>query len=197
MRPVARCIHFRLFCALLCCLLLLQLCLLFDHLRSTAFSPFSTGFCNFCIFHASLSPIFHTSLSPFFFINSCAFSYSLSSLLPDETSGRQAVNSTVCCCTACCSLNCYTSILFVLHQCRNFFSVAHFGKAILVFCTRFGLLPAASTSSFVQPPTFVRFLIFLYCVFLPILYISNFAVTIFHTSLSPFSLHQLIRFLIL
>ena len=59
------CSHSRLFCAPQCCLLLLQLCLLFNHLRSSAFSPFSTAFCHFCIFHTSLSPIFHTSLSPF------------------------------------------------------------------------------------------------------------------------------------
>ena len=74
----------------------------------------------------------------FFFINSCAFSYFLSFLLPDEASGRNVVNSTVCCSTVCCSLNYYTSILFVLHKFRNFFCVAHFGAAILVFCAHFG-----------------------------------------------------------
>ena len=74
----------------------------------------------------------------FFFINSCAFSYYLSFLLPDEASGRNVVNSTACRSTVCCSLNYYTSILFVLHNCRNFLSVAHFGAAILVFSARFG-----------------------------------------------------------
>ena len=83
--------------------------------------------------------MFHISLSPFFFfINSCAFSYCLSFLLPDETSGRNVVNSTVCCSTVCCSFNYYTSVLCLLHQCRNFFSVAHFGAAIVVFSARFG-----------------------------------------------------------
>ena len=46
--------HSRLFCALRCCLLLLQFCLLFNHLRSSAFSPFSTWFCHFRNFHTSL-----------------------------------------------------------------------------------------------------------------------------------------------
>ena len=44
-----------------------------------------------------------------------------------------SVNSVVCC-----SLNSYTSILFVLHKCQNFFSVAHFGAAIVVFSACFG-----------------------------------------------------------
>ena len=131
------CSHSRLFCALRCCLLLLQLCLLFNHLRSSAFSPFSTGFCHFCIFHTSRSPIFHTSLSAFFFLKSRAFSYCLSFLLPDETSGRNVVNSTVCCCTVCGSLNFYTSILFLLRIYRNFFCVTHFRAALLVFSARF------------------------------------------------------------
>ena len=61
-----RCSHSRPFCALRCCFLLLQLCLLFDYLCSSDFSPFSTVFCHFCIFHTSLSPIFHTSLSHIF-----------------------------------------------------------------------------------------------------------------------------------
>ena len=91
--------HSRLLCALRCCLLLLQLCLLFKHLRSSAFSPFSTAFCHFYIFHTSLSPIFDTSLSLFFSINSCAFWYCVSFLLPDEASVRNVVNSTVCCST--------------------------------------------------------------------------------------------------
>ena len=48
-----RCSHSRLFCALRCCLLLLQFCLLFNEPRSSAFSPFSIGFCHFRVFHTS------------------------------------------------------------------------------------------------------------------------------------------------
>ena len=73
----------------------------------------------------------------FFFINSCAFSYCLSFLLPDEASGRNVVNSAVCCSSVFCSLNYYTSIHFVLQKSRNFFWVTHFGAAILVFPARF------------------------------------------------------------
>ena len=102
------CSHSRLFCRLRCCLLLRQRRLLFNHLRSSALSPFSTGFCHFRIFHTLLSSIFHISLSPFFFINSRAFSYYLSFLLPDDASGRNVVNSTACWSTVCCSLNYYT-----------------------------------------------------------------------------------------
>ena len=132
------CSHSRLFFSLRCSLLLLQLCFLFNHLRSSTFSPFSTGFCHFCIFHPSRSPLFHTSRSPFFFINSCALSYCLSFLLPDEASERKVVISTVCCSTVCSSLNYYTSILFVLHKCRNFLSIAQFVAANLVFSACFG-----------------------------------------------------------
>ena len=106
-------------------------------------------------FHTSLSPIFHTSLSPFFFINSCAFSYCLSFLLPDEASWGNVVNSTVCCSTVSCSLNYYTSILFVLHNRRDFFSVAHFGVAILAFLSRFGCESCCCNFAFCSP-TYVR-----------------------------------------
>ena len=41
----------------------------------------------------------------FLFINSCTSSYGLSFLSPDEASGRNVLNSTVCCSTVCCSLN--------------------------------------------------------------------------------------------
>ena len=191
-----RCSHSRLFCAHWCCLLLLQLCLLFNHRRTSAFSPFSTGFCHFCIFHTSLSPIFFTSLSPFFFINSCAFSYCLSFLLPDEACELNVVNSTVCCSTVCCSLNYYTSILFVLHKCRKFFSVAHFGAAILVFSACFGAAScccnfAFCSTTYVRPLShrsllaFVTFVIFkLGC------HLS------FILRCHLFSLHQLLLFLI-
>ena len=126
------CGHCRLFCALGSCPLVLQLCLLLKHLSSSASSPFFNGFCLFRFFHTSLSAIFHISLSPFFFISFCAFSYYLSFLLPDEACGRNVVNSTVCC-----SLNYYTWILSVLHKYRNFFSVAHFCEAIVVFSASF------------------------------------------------------------
>ena len=122
--------HSRFFCALRWCLLLLQLCLLFNHLRSSAFSPLWAAFVTFVFF------IICCHL--FLFINSYAFSYCLSFLLPDEASGRNVVNSTVFCSTVCCSLNYYTSIPFVLHKCRTFFSVAHYGAAILVFSARVG-----------------------------------------------------------
>ena len=101
-----RCSQSRVFCALRCCPLLLRFCLPFNHLGSSAFSPFSTGFCLFRFFLTSLSLIFHTSLSPFFFfINSCVFSCHLSFLLLDEACGRNVFNSTACCSTVCCSLN--------------------------------------------------------------------------------------------
>ena len=86
------CSHCRLYCALRSCLLLLQLCFLLNYLRSSAFSPFFTGFCHFRISHTSLSAIFHTSLSPFFFLNSCVFSCYLSFLLPDEQVGETSLN---------------------------------------------------------------------------------------------------------
>ena len=89
----------------------------------------------------------------FFFINSRAFSYCLSFLLLHEASGRNVVNCTVCCSTVCCSLNYYTSILFVLHKCRNFSCVAHFGAAIFVFSGRFG-----AASCCYNFPTYVRLL---------------------------------------
>ena len=90
----------------------------------------------------------------FFFINSCAFSYCLSFLSPDEASGRKVVNSTVCF-TVCCPLNYYTSILFVLHTCQNFLSVSHFGAAILVFSARFGAACCCCNFAFCST-TYVR-----------------------------------------
>ena len=133
-----RCSHSRLFFALRCCPLLLQLCLLFIHVRSSAFSSFSTAFCHFCIFFTLRCHLFFLlRCLLFFFINSCALLYCLSFVLPDEASGRNVVNSTVFCSPGCCSLNYYTSIFFVLHNRRNFFSVAYFVEAILVFSARF------------------------------------------------------------
>ena len=140
------------------------------HLRSSAFTPFSSGFCHFCIFLTSLSPLSHTFLSPFLLINSCAFSYCLSFLFPDEGAGRNVVNSIVCCSSVCCSLNFYTSIVFVLHKCRNFYPVAHFGVAILVFSGRFGAASfccnfAFCSTSYVRPLPHLSLLAFVTFVF--------------------------------
>ena len=108
------------------------------------------------------SPLFYIfSFHLFFFINACAFSFYLSFLLPDEAFGRNVVNSTVCCSSVCCSLNYYMSILFVLHKCRNFFSVARFRASIVVFSARFVESFAASTLPSVEAPMLACFLTFL------------------------------------
>ena len=100
--------------------------------------------------HFAVTYFSYFAVTFFFFINSCAFSYCLSFLLRDEASGRNVVNSTVCCSAVCCSLNYDTcpSILFVLHKCRNFFSVAHFGAGILVFFARFRAAFCCCNSAF-------------------------------------------------
>ena len=154
------------------------ICLLINHLPSSAFSPFSTGFCRFCNFHTSRSPIFHTSLSPFFFINSCAFSYCLSFLLPDESSVRNVVHSTVCCSTVCCSLNYYSSILSSYINAGISSVLRTSVQPFSSFLRSSVLSPSAATSHSVQPPTFVRFLTFLHWL-LSLLYFSQFAVTYF------------------
>ena len=138
-------------------------------------------------FHTSLSPIFHSSLSPFFLHNSCAFSYCLSFLLPVQVSGRNVVNSTVNCSTVCCSLNYYRSILFVLHNCRDF-PVAHFGAAILFSacsvaascCCHFAFCSTTNVFrlSHLSLLDFVTFVFF------------TIRSPIFHTSLSPIFLHS-------
>ena len=79
--------------------------------------------------------IFRCHLFPF--KNSRAFSYYLSFLPPDEACGRNVVYSTVYFSSVCCFLNYDSSILFILHKCRNFFSLAHFCAAIVVFSIRF------------------------------------------------------------
>ena len=88
--------------------------------------------------HTSLSALFHISLSTFFFINRSVFTFWLPFLLPKKACWRNAVNSNVWCSSPCFSLNYYTSIIFILHKCRNFFSVAQFCAAIVVFSARFG-----------------------------------------------------------
>ena len=139
--------------------------------------------------HFALTFFFILRCHIFFFINSCAFPYCLSSLLPDEASGRNVVNSTVCCSTVCCSLSYYTSMYFVLNKCPNFFSVAHFGAAILVFfcpllCCLL-LLPPCLLFNHLRSSAFSPFST-AFCHF-----------CIIHTSLSPFYLHKLISFLML
>ena len=96
------------------------------------------GFVTFVFFTPHCQLFFILRCHLYFFINSCVFSYYLLFLLPVEACWRSVVNSTVCCSFVCCSLNYYTSILFVLHKFRNFFSVAHFLAAIVVFSVRFG-----------------------------------------------------------
>ena len=76
------------------------------------------------------------------------------------------------------ALNYYTSILFILHKCRNFFSVAHFGAAIVVFSARFSAEFYCFNLTFVASPPFVRFLTFLYWV-LSLSYFSHFVVSYF------------------
>ena len=71
---------------------------LLSHLSHLAFFTFV-----FLTLRCHLFFIFLCQL--FFFINSCASSYCLSFLLPDEASGRNVVISTVCCSTVCCALN--------------------------------------------------------------------------------------------
>ena len=114
----------------------------------------------------------------FFFINSCAFSYYLSFLLPDEACGRNVVSSTVCCSFVFFSLNFYTSILFVLHNFRNS-SLFRTSVQPLSSFLRASFLPSsASTLPSFEAPTFVRFLTFLYWV-LSLSYFPHFAVSYF------------------
>ena len=95
------------------------------------------------------------------------------------------------------SLNYYTSILFVLHKCRNFFCVARFGGAILVFRARLSAASCCCNFAFFST-TYGRSLSHLsllafvtFCIF------HTSLSPIFHTSLSPFFLHKLMRFQIL
>ena len=226
------CSHCRLCYALRCCLLLLQLCLLMKHLRSSAFSPLFTGFCHFRIFHTSLSrfgaafcclhfafslrPLSHLCILGFvtfafftlrcqlffilpchlyFFIKTCAFSYCLSFLLSDEACVRNVINSTVCCSSGCCSLNYYTSILFVLHKYRNFFSVAHFCSTIVVFSARFSAAFCCVNFAFCWS-TYVRPLSHLSLLGFVTFFFSHFAVSYFSYIAITFFLHKLMRFLI-
>ena len=177
-----RCSHSRLFCALQCSLLMLELFLLFYHLRSSTFSPFSIGICHFCS-HFAVTYFSYFAVTHFFFINSCALSYCLSLFLPDEASGRKAVNSTVCCSTVCCFLNYYTSILFVVDKYRNFFCIAHFRAAILVFYARFGAASFRCNLAFCST-TYVRQLFHLSLLaFVTFILFQTSVTSIIHTSL--------------
>ena len=191
------CSHSRLFCAVRCCLLLLQLCLLINHLRSFAFSPFSTGFCHFCIFLTSLSPILHTSRSPFFlhklmrflilsFISLtwwslwakrryfyCLLYYRvlLFKLLYINTLRPTKMLELL----LCCALRCSHSRLFSALRCCFL---------LLQLCLLFNHLRSSAFSPFSSG--FCHFCIF----HTPLL-------LIFHTWLSPFFLYKLMLFLIL
>ena len=160
------------------------------------FLHFFTGFCHYRIFHTSLSAIIHTSLSPFFFMNSRAFLYYLSFLLPDEACGRSVVKSSVCCFSGCFSLIYYT-ILSVLHKCRKFFSVAHFCAAIFVFSARCGsfllLLQLCLHLKQLRSSAFSPF----FTGFCHFRIFRTPLSAIFHITLSLFILHKLMRFLIL
>ena len=218
-----RCSHSRLLCALRVCLLLLQLCLLLDHLRSSAFSPFSTGSVHFCIFHNSLSPIFHTLLSPFFlhklmrFLILSFISLSWWSLLAN--------------CRCFCCLWFYPLLLFKLLYANTFrysympevplccvLGFSHFRLfralrcclLLLQLCLLFNHLSLSAFSSF--STRFCHFCI-VHTSLSPILHtklspfflhkLMHFCIFhtslshIFHTSLPPFYLHKLMRFLIL
>ena len=142
-----------------------------SHLSLLAFVTFVFFTLRFDLFF-----IFRSHL--FFFINWCALSYCISFLLPDETSWRNVANSTVCSSTVFCSLNYYTPILFVLHKCRNISLLRTSVQQFSSFLLGSVLPPAAATLPAVQPPTFVRFLNFLYWL-LSLLYFSHFAVAYF------------------
>ena len=178
------CSHCRLLCALRCCLLLLQLCLLLKNRRTSTFSTFFTGFCHFLIFsNFAVSYFSYFAVTFLFFIDLSAFLYYLSFLLPDEACGLNVVNSTVCCssfyCSSvCCCLNYHTSILSVLHKSGNFFSVSHFGPAIVVFSARLGAAFCCFNFAFGLTILVRPFVIFLYWV-LPLSNFSHFAVSYF------------------
>ena len=100
------------------------------------------------------------------------------------------------CSTVCFFLNYYTSILFVLHKCRNFFCVPHFGAAILVFSVRFGAASGCCKFALCST-TYVRPLSHLSLLALSLFYFSHFAVTYFSYFAVTFFLHKLMRFVIL
>ena len=145
----------------------------FSHFALTSLSYFAVNF--FSSYTHAISPtVFH-------------FCYLMKPL---------GFNSTVCCSTVCCFLNSFSSILFVLHKCRNFFSVAHFGAAIFVFSARFGAASSCCNFAFCST-TYVHRLCHLSLQGFSLLYFSHFAVTYFSYFAVTFFLHKLMRFLIL
>ena len=140
---------------------------------------FSLLYCS----HFTVTYFSYFAVTHFFFINSCALSYCLSLFLPDEASGRKAVNSTVCCSTVCCFLNYYTSILFVVDKFRNFFCTAHFRAAILVFYARVGAASFRCNLAFCST-TYVRQLFHLSLLaFVTFILFQTSVTSIIHTSL--------------
>ena len=104
---------------------------------------FFLGFVTFVFFTLCCQLFFILPCHLFFFINPSVLSYYLSFLLPDEACERSVLNSTVCCPSVCCSfvscsLKYHTLILFVIHKCRNFCSVANFRAANVVFFAGLG-----------------------------------------------------------
>ena len=170
LRPLVQ--PFSSFCALWWCLLLPQLCLLFNHLRSSSFSPFSTGFCHFRIFHTSLSPIFHTSLSPIFLRKLMRFL--ILSFISFTWWNLWAKRRKFYC------LFFYRLLLIIIRQYFSAYINAGTSSLSPPWVQRFSsflrpsvLPPAAATLPSVQPPTFVGFLYWL----LSLLYFSHFAIT--------------------
>ena len=98
--------------------------LYFSHFTVTHFSYFAVPF-----FSSSTHALYHTVFH---------FSYLIKVLGETSLILLSVVLPSVA--------NYFTSILFVLHKCRNFFSVAHFRAAILVFSARFG--PASCCCNF-------------------------------------------------
>ena len=178
------------FWAIRCCLLLLQHWLLVNHLRSSAFSPSSTGFCYFRNFHTWLSLIYQTSLSPFFlhkfmrflilsfipltwwslWAKGCQF-YCLFLFKFGNTFRPRWMPELLFRCSFRCS---HSRLLCTLLWCL----------LLLQLCLRFNHLCPSAFSPFSSG--FCHFRNFHTCLSL-----------IYHTSLSPFFLHKLMRFLIL
>ena len=165
-------------------------CFNFAFCWSTHVRPLShftlLGFVTFIFFTLRCQLFFIFRCQLFLFIIRCDFSYYLSFLLPDEACCQNVVNSTVCFSSVSCSLNYYTSIHFVLHKCRNFFTVAHFGAAIVVFSVRFGAAFCCFNFAFCWG-SYVRPLSHIYLLgFVPLAFVHTSLSAIFHTSLSPF-----------
>ena len=154
-------------------------CFNFGFCSTTYVHPLShlpvLGFVTFVFYTLRCHLFFKLRPHTFLFINSCAFSYCLSFLLPEEASDRNVVNCTACCCIVrcflnyvstfrprwmlelllCCSLRCSHSRLFCAIRCC---------LLLLQLCLRFNHLRPSAFSSFST-------------VFLSFSYFSYFAVT--------------------